>query len=197
MTHTGCLLATIDAEIGKTGPGPKGCGENWAILHSRPRRWTRHSLRTPPRLHPTNEDLSVGTPGSGVAANLKALSRQAAGPWHLWPNSFARRLYPRVALFGNREQNAIFCRARVTRAGAALEWNSACRSRNPTNTRLRKVSGKVLTVTKAELNERIKGGTGGAETDTRFPGFCRPNQASLDRRITHLAGQFCMGQPLP
>ncbi len=27
MTHTGCLLATIDEEIGKIGPGPKGCGE--------------------------------------------------------------------------------------------------------------------------------------------------------------------------
>ncbi len=29
----------------KTDPGPSGCGENPAILHSRPRRWTRHSLR--------------------------------------------------------------------------------------------------------------------------------------------------------
>ena len=28
MTHTGCLLATIDDEMGKIGPGPKGCGEN-------------------------------------------------------------------------------------------------------------------------------------------------------------------------
>ncbi len=27
MTHTGCLLVTIDEEIGKIGPGPKGCGE--------------------------------------------------------------------------------------------------------------------------------------------------------------------------
>ena len=36
MTHTGCLLATIDDEIGKIGHGPKGCGENRAILHSRP-----------------------------------------------------------------------------------------------------------------------------------------------------------------
>jgi hypothetical protein len=34
VTHTGCLL-TIDNEIGKIGPGPKGCGEN-----SRgPQRW--------------------------------------------------------------------------------------------------------------------------------------------------------------
>jgi len=35
VTHTGCLLTTIDNEIGKIGPGPKGCGEN-----SRgPQRW--------------------------------------------------------------------------------------------------------------------------------------------------------------
>jgi len=27
VTHTGCLLTTIDAEIGKIGPGPSGCGE--------------------------------------------------------------------------------------------------------------------------------------------------------------------------
>ena len=27
MTHTGCLLTTIDVGIGKTGPGPKGCGK--------------------------------------------------------------------------------------------------------------------------------------------------------------------------
>jgi hypothetical protein len=44
-TDAGCILATSDAEMGKTGPGPKGCGENPAILHSRPRRWTRHRLR--------------------------------------------------------------------------------------------------------------------------------------------------------
>ena len=52
MTHTGCLLATSDNEIGKIGPDPQGCGENRAILRCRPRLWTRHSLRTPPRLHP-------------------------------------------------------------------------------------------------------------------------------------------------
>ena len=63
MTHTGCLLATIDDEMGKIGPGPKGCGANPAILHSRPRRWTRHSLRTRLHLHPTDEDLSAGAPG--------------------------------------------------------------------------------------------------------------------------------------
>jgi hypothetical protein len=56
---TGCLLATNDDELGKIGlvpsastparknrvPGASGCGANPAILHSRPRRWTRHSLR--------------------------------------------------------------------------------------------------------------------------------------------------------
>ena len=46
MTHTGCLIATSDNEIGKTGPGPEGCGENRAILHYRLRLWARHSLQT-------------------------------------------------------------------------------------------------------------------------------------------------------
>ena len=50
MTHTGCRLATSDNEIGKTGPVPPGCGENRVIFHSRPRRWTRHSLRARLRL---------------------------------------------------------------------------------------------------------------------------------------------------
>ena len=77
MTHTGvpagrsfvrgvdigCLLATRDAEIGKIGPGPSGCGEKRAILHSRPRRWARHSLRARIHLHPTNQDLFAGAPG--------------------------------------------------------------------------------------------------------------------------------------
>ena len=44
------LRATRDDEMGKIGPSPSGCGENRSILRSRPRRWTRHSLRTPPRL---------------------------------------------------------------------------------------------------------------------------------------------------
>jgi len=34
----------------KIGPGPSGCGANRAILRCRPRRWTRHSRRPPPRL---------------------------------------------------------------------------------------------------------------------------------------------------
>ena len=50
MTHTGCLLATSDNEIGKNGSVPKGCGRNRAILRSRPRLWARHSLRTRPSL---------------------------------------------------------------------------------------------------------------------------------------------------
>src|ERR1039458_5613757 len=33
-TDTGCILATSDAEMRKTGPRPKGCGGNPAILHS-------------------------------------------------------------------------------------------------------------------------------------------------------------------
>jgi hypothetical protein len=50
VTHTGCLLATSDEEVRKIGPSPSGCGENRAILHSRPRRWARHSLRARLRL---------------------------------------------------------------------------------------------------------------------------------------------------
>ncbi|SPE30299.1 hypothetical protein SBA5_780003 [Candidatus Sulfotelmatomonas gaucii] len=64
MTDTGCLLARSDNEIGKIGHGPKGCGENRAILRCRPRQWARHSRRPPPRLHPTDENLSAGTPVS-------------------------------------------------------------------------------------------------------------------------------------
>ena len=45
MTDTGCIQATIDEEMREIGPVPSGCGENRAILHSRPRRWTRQSLR--------------------------------------------------------------------------------------------------------------------------------------------------------
>ena len=58
----GYLLATRDEEMRKIGPSPPGCGANRAILRSHPRLWTRHSLRIPPRLHPTDEDLSVGAP---------------------------------------------------------------------------------------------------------------------------------------
>jgi hypothetical protein len=57
------LRATIDEEIGKIGPSPSGCGENRAIRRCHPRRWTRHSPRIPPHLHPTDQNLSAGTPG--------------------------------------------------------------------------------------------------------------------------------------
>jgi hypothetical protein len=57
---TGCLLATSDDEMRKNGPVPWGCGENRAILRCRPRRWTRHSRRPPPRLHPADMDPSSG-----------------------------------------------------------------------------------------------------------------------------------------
>jgi hypothetical protein len=35
-THTGCLPATSDKEMRKMGPVPAGCGENRAMLRSRP-----------------------------------------------------------------------------------------------------------------------------------------------------------------
>jgi hypothetical protein len=36
--------------MGKTGPVPKGCGGNPAILRCRPCAWNNQTLRTPPRL---------------------------------------------------------------------------------------------------------------------------------------------------
>ena len=72
----GYLRATSDEEMREIGPGPSastparkvrapgtlGCGANGAILRCPPRLWARHSLRIPPRLHPTDEDLSAGAP---------------------------------------------------------------------------------------------------------------------------------------
>ena len=58
----GYLRATSDDEMGKIGRSPSGCGENRAILRCHLRRWTRHSLRIPPHLHPTDQDLSAGAP---------------------------------------------------------------------------------------------------------------------------------------
>jgi hypothetical protein len=49
-TNMEYLRATSDEEMGKTGPCPAGCGANRAMRRSRPRRWTRHSLRARPRL---------------------------------------------------------------------------------------------------------------------------------------------------
>ena len=43
MTHTGCLLTTIDAEIGKIGPGPSGCGEKAIHASSVNRPWSNNS----------------------------------------------------------------------------------------------------------------------------------------------------------
>jgi hypothetical protein len=71
VTHTGCLLATSDNEIGKIDLSPSGCGENRAILHSRPRWWTGHGIRARLRLHPT--DKVRGDPGS-----VPILTRNAA-----------------------------------------------------------------------------------------------------------------------
>jgi hypothetical protein len=59
------LRATRDDEMGKIGPTPTGCGAIRSILvavATHHRLWTRHSLRIPPRLHPTDEDLSAGAP---------------------------------------------------------------------------------------------------------------------------------------
>jgi len=44
------LRATSDNEDGKIDPVPSGCGENAPILRSRPCEWSRHALRTRPRL---------------------------------------------------------------------------------------------------------------------------------------------------
>src|ERR1700692_4063073 len=71
------LRATSDEEMGKIGPspptyppqtkpcsgGPLCCDENRPILRCRPRLWPRHSLRIPPRLHPTNDGPVRGGPG--------------------------------------------------------------------------------------------------------------------------------------
>jgi hypothetical protein len=35
-----------------------------------------------------------------------------------------------------------------------------------------------------------------ANAKINFPRPCRPNQASLDRRFSHRAGQFCVSQSL-
>ena len=42
--NIGNLRATSDAEMGKIGPSPKGCGENRAILRCRPRQWAATAL---------------------------------------------------------------------------------------------------------------------------------------------------------
>ena len=51
-----------DNELGKIGPVPLGCGENQAILRSRPRPWSHQSLRARPRL----DGFSLATPSIPV-----------------------------------------------------------------------------------------------------------------------------------
>jgi len=80
VTHTGCLLATIDAEIGEIGPGPKGCGEKSDHTSCSP------STVDPPQpsvsaSHPSDQDLSPGSPASSGpifarnAIHLNSVSR--------------------------------------------------------------------------------------------------------------------------
>jgi hypothetical protein len=75
----------------REAPGAPGCGANRAVLHSRPRQWARHRLRT--RLHrdPTNRDPFVGTRVSGpifprnagrAKVNYSLLARPHAGRPH-------------------------------------------------------------------------------------------------------------------
>ncbi len=75
MTHTGRLPATSNNEIGKIGTGPKGCGENPAILHSRPRRGPRTAFglgftsTTRAKTYPGGAGLagiSIATPSTSV-----------------------------------------------------------------------------------------------------------------------------------
>ena len=61
-THTGRLLATTDAAIGKIGPAPSGCGENWLILRCRPRLGITKAFVLRLASVPADEDLSVGAP---------------------------------------------------------------------------------------------------------------------------------------
>jgi hypothetical protein len=64
--HTGCMLATSNAEIGKIGPSPPGCGANRAMLRCRPRlgiakafvlRLVWHNLR--PQRYPRESSLQA------------------------------------------------------------------------------------------------------------------------------------------
>ncbi len=55
MTHTGCLLATIDEEIGKIGPGPKAST-------------------------PTRKNRVLGTPGCGERSGHTSFSPLSVDP---------------------------------------------------------------------------------------------------------------------
>jgi hypothetical protein len=86
---TGCLLATIDEEMRKTGPGLQGCGANWAIHCCRFRLWTRHSLQTPPSLSPRRRRPVRGGPGlARFSLATPAASVLLTGPSS--PNSIPR-----------------------------------------------------------------------------------------------------------
>ena len=93
------LRATIDDEIGKIGPSPSGCGENRAILRCHPRRWTRHSLRIPPRLArfssatPPARKLITGSKGrpSSLCLDSEASTHVVGTPLLLLPPA-SRRL---------------------------------------------------------------------------------------------------------
>ena len=64
--------------------GPEGCGENRPILRCRPRRWTRHSLRPPPRLGrfslatPPARKLITGSSNASYQAAIEELFYQGA-----------------------------------------------------------------------------------------------------------------------
>ena len=62
MTHIRYLLATSDAEIGKIGPSPTGCGVNRAILRCRPSLGIAKVFVLRLVSHPTDKDPSAGTP---------------------------------------------------------------------------------------------------------------------------------------
>ena len=65
----------------KIGPSPAGCGKNRAILCRRTRLWGRHSVRPPPRLHPTDEVRG----GPGLARFSLAMGSPARMCWGRTP----------------------------------------------------------------------------------------------------------------
>jgi hypothetical protein len=94
-----CLRARSDDEMGKIGPSPPGCGQNRAILRCHPRRWTRHSLRIPPRLArfssatPPARKLITGSKGrpSSLCLDSEASTHVVGTPLLLLPPA-SRRL---------------------------------------------------------------------------------------------------------
>ena len=77
VRHTGCLLATIDKEMRKNGPVPSACGENPAILHSRPRQRPATASASSGRIFSRNAARlcrSIHPEQSGLLANRSFLS---------------------------------------------------------------------------------------------------------------------------